>query len=396
MQEIKNTFGMFNQYDSTGNINPNKKCVEKLFADLECAMGAILKKVESSLELDKDTTGTHFRLQLLESEVHTVYKFIGLSGFRNGPLELSHGPGDAYSIETSQGRYREDWLKTLEFLLEYSHKDLVEMNELLQAEIFRHTLTRYKQLSMMKLLFWTTPAGEEFLLSNFLIGIEGYQYQEEDMSSRKIGLPAHVFLPMSPEVLLVLCSDTLCKQSLLKDAPHGATNSYDRPAKGKLGKTEGPKKYQPMVSNWKTGYPITPVSANDLYRINSFILALGSVVVCKSRSALDKTIDNIMSFEQQYATWRAATECFSGDVKYEEQIPISVAVLRAFQAWSRLAAQNCKEEVREEIMNQCEMMEKSLCCILVEKPFRHLLPALCRSSAYFMGTENQNRSNNLK
>jgi len=59
--------------------------------------------------------------------------------------------------------------------------------------------------------------GGEFLLSNFLTGIEWYQYPEEDMSSQKIELLAHVFLPMSPKVFLVLCSDTLCRRLIPKD-----------------------------------------------------------------------------------------------------------------------------------------------------------------------------------
>jgi len=109
VREIKNTFCMFNQY----NKSPNKKCVEKLFADLECDMGAILKKVESSLELDKDKTGTQASLKLLKSEVHTIYKFIGLADFQNVPFGLSRDFEDAYSTNTSQRRYREDWVKTL-------------------------------------------------------------------------------------------------------------------------------------------------------------------------------------------------------------------------------------------------------------------------------------------
>jgi hypothetical protein len=399
VREIKNTFGMFNQYDSAGNKNPNKKCVEKLFADLECDMGAILKKVESSLELDKDRTGTQASLKLLESEVHTIYKFIALAGFRNGPFGLSHDSEDAYSTDTSQRGYREDWVKTLEFLLETPHKDLAEMDELLQAEMLRPTLARYKQLSIMKLFFWTTSMGGEFLLSNLLTGIEGYKYLEEDMSSQNIGLPAHVFLPMSPEVLLVLCSDTLCRQSILKDAPHGTTAPYDRPAKGRLGKTNGPKKYQPVVSNWKTIYPITPISANDLYTINNLILALGDVTVYKSRSELEKTIDNMASFEQRYIAWRKAIQYFSGDVKNEEQTSISehsYALLRVLQTCHRQAIRCCKEEMRGELMNQSEIIEKHLYHGLVRHPSHHLLPVLCRSSAYYMGTEKSRPENNLK
>jgi hypothetical protein len=49
VREIKNTFGMFNQYDFGDKGKPDKNRVEKLFADLECDMGIILSKIESSL-----------------------------------------------------------------------------------------------------------------------------------------------------------------------------------------------------------------------------------------------------------------------------------------------------------------------------------------------------------
>ena len=403
VREIKNTFGMFNQYHFGDKGNPDENRVEKLFADLECNMGIILSKVESSLESDRDITGTTATLQLLESEVHTVYKFIGLAGFRNGPFGQSHNPGDAFSTEDSPedspGGCREDWVKTLHFLLENSHKDLAEMDELLQAEIFRPTLTRYKQLSMMKLLFWTTSVGEEFLLSNFLTGLEGYQFSEQEMSSRKGGMPAHVFLPMGPNVLLVLCSDFLCKQSMLFDAPHGITASNDRPAKGKLGKTEGPKRYRPVVPNWKTIYPITPISSSHLYTINNLILALGSVIVYKSRPALEKTIDNLELFEQQYSAWRTPLSGIREKVKNEEQTIISefsYVLVQILQKINKICIQYCKEEMREEVLHQSEVVEKLLYYTLDLDTPPHLLPVLCRSGAYYMGTRKPRSENNSK
>lgn len=374
------------------NDIPHNKCVEKLLADLESGMGAILKKAESSLESTEDKSGIPPTLPLLESEVHTIYKFIGLAGFRNGPLGLSCSPGDAHSSESSQGGYREGWVKQLEFLLKNSHKDLAEKDELLQAEILRPTLARYKQLSTMKLLFWTTSVGEEFLLSNFLTGLEGYQFPDDEMSPKKSGMPAHVFLPMGPKVLLVLCSDSLCQKSLLYDAPHGIATPYDRPAKGKLCKTEGPKRYQPVVPNWKTIYPITLISEKHLNIINSIVLGLSSAIVYKSESTLEKTVDNIVPFSEQYAAWRTAISCNSESIKDEERTAVAESCynfLKVLQMCNREHLKNYEEEIHEEVMQLDEEMEKLLFYTLCQDSPTYLLPILCRSSEYYMGTSKQ-------
>ncbi|KFY33523.1 hypothetical protein V495_08295 [Pseudogymnoascus sp. VKM F-4514 (FW-929)] len=296
---IKGSFGMVNLYNSdTKSKTTNDNHVEKLFADLECAMGAIVKKTEDVLAPPSKPGPVPQRsVPLLPSEVSTIYKFISLSEFRNGPL-LLRGPYP----DSNREKAHQEWVARLKFFLQESHDELLAMDELLQPDAMRPMISEYKQIGKMKLHFWTTPKGEEFLLGNLLIGSEGGQDRARNSVPTMI-IPAHIYIPVSPEILIVLCEESLCQHSLLKNAQHGVTTPFNRPAKGKAGKTEGRRRFQPIVYNWKTSYPITQLSVNDFRIITKVIVLPSSILVFRSRFAVDYAINNILLFSDTYTTW---------------------------------------------------------------------------------------------
>ncbi|KAI9742837.1 MAG: hypothetical protein M1818_003566 [Claussenomyces sp. TS43310] len=318
---IQTTFGITNLYNAaTEGITSSESNVEKLLADLEGAMGRIARKIDDALAQDGGSDappGVH----LLESEVDTVYRFIYLAVIRNGPLALY---GSEHHAEPVRKSIREEWLNQLRFFLRTSHREVLEMNELLLSPSFRPALAQYKRMAAAKLLFWTTPRGEEFLLSNLLVGLEGYQSIKVDGAVPE-RYPAHTYIPISHNILIVLCTDVLCERSTLYGVPHGVTTPYERPAKGKLGKTEGRKKYQAALPNWKTIFPITPICVDDIGAINCSILAASSVVVYKTQSTLEKAVRNIIPFSNQHSSWRkgllqSGVQLLHHDIKKTEEM----------------------------------------------------------------------------
>lgn len=355
---------MFNLYnlDNKSQTTIDNR-VEKLFADLECAMGAIVKKIEDALAPpNKDQPASCASVHLLESEIYTVYKFIALSGFRNGPVRLC--VHDDFIPDFKGRQTHQEWVAKLEFLLQESHEELLTMDELLQPHIVRPIVTRYKQFGRMKLHFWAAPQGEEFLLSNLFIGLEGCQDSKSDGISSNIRLPAHVYIPVSPGILLVLCAESLCQHSLLKSAQHEVTTPFDRPAKGKVGKTEGRRRFQPMVRNWKTTYPITPLCVSDLCTINGHILAGSNLVIYKSRATLDKSINNILPSAEKHAIWCKECQQYTPKMKSEvgaeedERQKLQVLLLRLIRECIRPIVENADEKLQEEISSHVEILEK--------------------------------------
>lgn len=352
---IKDSFGMFNLYnldDKSKTMNDNY--VEKLFASLECAMGAIVKKIEDVLE-PPSTDGLPLRsVPLLQSEIHTVYKFISLSGFRNGPIGLYDNSERPPSYNRKE--MHQEWVAKLKFLLEEPHDELLAMDESLQPQTIRPILSRYKQIGEMKLHFWTAPKGEEFLLNNLFLGLEGYQ---EDMR-----LPAHVYIPVSPEILIVLCTESLCQHSLLKNAQHEVTTPFNRPAKGKVGKTEGRRRFQPIIYNWKTLYPITPLSINHHCIINAHILGSSSLLVYRSQFAVDHAVNNILPFSDVYASWskerRKSTPKKRQEVREEEdegQEPLKFVWGLIFETLKSISG-NIHGKLDEEFISEIEVLAK--------------------------------------
>ena len=366
-KEIKSTFGMFNLYGSGAKDEGiTRNPVEKQFADLECAMGVILKKFEDTLTLDEDDPGVEKGVPLGESEVNTAYKFIALSFIRNGPVSLCLDAEVPISLDPTQVDFYEQWIFQLEFLLKYSHHELVDMDELQQPPVVRRILARYKQIGMMKLQFWTAPKENEFLLNNFLVGLEGFQHAIPGDSS-SLRYPAHIYLSASPKLVAVLCSDSLCRKSMLRNVPHPATTPYDRPAKGKPGKTSGPKKYQAVVPNWKRTYHIPSISVDDLHIINGHTLAVSNAVVYKSQLALNKGIDNIIPFAKWYKDWKSDTEKPTIKLPSEEEAvtaehtkKIQYLILSLMKSYTRPLIDQCEEELREEFMHLTEMVEKAV------------------------------------
>ncbi|KFX86088.1 hypothetical protein V490_09232 [Pseudogymnoascus sp. VKM F-3557] len=382
---IKDSFGMFNLYNPDAKSKTkNDNHVEKLFADLECAMGAIVKKIEDVLAPPNSPGVMSLRsVPLLPSEVSTVYKFIGLSGFRNGPVGLYREPIPDFNGEKAH----QEWVAKLEFLLRESHDELLTMDELLQPDTIRPIISRYKQIGEMKLHFWTAPKGEEFLLNNLLIGLEGCQNSE----LYNIRLPAHVYIPVSPEILIVLCAESLCQQSLLKNVQHGVTTPFNRPAKGKVGKTEGRRRFQPIIYNWKTSYPITQLSVDGFRIITGHILGAAGLIVFRSRFAVDRAVDNILPFSNTYDIWskehRRSTPNKTQNVSEEEgesqEIPPIVwgFICETLQLISKTADGKLEQEFFSEI--ETLMRVTQLAFRRSEKPFVNYM--LCKPGMYFMG-----------
>lgn len=389
---IKASFGMFNLYDlDNKSQDRNENHVEKLFADLECAMGAIVKKIEDILRPPNNGKPASVpSVHLLESEIYTVYKFIGLSGFRNGPVGLC--VDDDILPNRIGKQMHQEWVAKLEFLLQESHEELLIMDELLQPHIVRPIISRYKQLGRMKLHFWAAPEGEEFLLSNLFVGLEGYQNFKQDSPPSNIRLPAHVYIPVGPEILMVLCAETLCQQSLLRSVQHAVTTPFDRPARGKVGKADGRKRFQPMVQNWKTTYPITPLYVDDVYTINGFILAASNLVVYRSRATLDRNIDNILPFSDKHAIWNKEYQQSTPKIEsaatreeYEQRRQLQYLVFQLIRKSIRPIFENADEKVQEQISSQVEILEKAAYHMFSANCDLFMLSILLKPSIYFMG-----------
>lgn len=326
-------------------------------------MGAIVKKIEDVLAPpNKDQLASLAGVHLLKSEIYTVYKFIGLSGFRNGPVGLF--VDDDFTPDFNGKQAHQEWVAKLEFLLQELHEELLAMDELLQPHIVRPIISRYKQLGRMKLHFWAAPQGEEFLLSNLFVRLEGCQDSKRDSASSNIRLPAHVYIPVSPEILMVLYTESLCQHSLLRSTQHGVTTPFDRPAKGKVGKTEGRRRFQPMVHNWKTTYPVTPLCVGDICTINGYILAASNLVVYRSRATLDKIINNILPFSEKHAIWskeyQQPTPKMKSEVRAEEDEhqKLQDLILQLIRQCIRPIVENADEKLQEEISSQVEILEK--------------------------------------
>ncbi|KFZ19312.1 hypothetical protein V502_03725 [Pseudogymnoascus sp. VKM F-4520 (FW-2644)] len=389
--DIKDSFGMFNLYNTDNKSkNTNDNNVEKLFASLECAMGAIVKKIEDVLAPPSKGGLMSLRsVPLLQSEISTVYKFISLSGFRNGPVGLhdNHEPLPSYNRKETH----QEWVAKLKFLLEESHDELLAMDELLQPHTIRPIISRYRQIGEMKLHFWTAPKGEEFLLNNLFVGLEGSQVGARNSVSSNMRLPAHVYIPVSPEILIVLCAESLCQHSLLKNAQHEVTTPFNRPAKGKVGKTEGRRRFQPMVYNWKTSYPITPLSVNDFRTVNGHILGASSLLVYRSRFAVDHAVNNILPFSDTHAIWskedrkHTPNETQGAREEEGEREELQLSVWLLICELSAMISENTDGKPKEEFISEIEILGKVACFAFsrADEPFCNGI--FCKPGMYFMG-----------
>jgi Protein of unknown function (DUF4238) len=127
---IKNSFGAYNLYkSSTRKHNAKKNHIEKLFAKLEGATGAIIKKVEDVVAQSKDEPNTAAGAHLAGSEVYTLYKFIALTGFRNGLAGMYLDRDDEDLFGPTQTIKHGQSLDMLDFFLQKPHQKLVEMDE---------------------------------------------------------------------------------------------------------------------------------------------------------------------------------------------------------------------------------------------------------------------------
>ena len=204
-------------------------------------------------------------------------------------------------------------------------------------------------------------------------------------------LPAHIYIPVSPEILIVLCTESLCQHSLLKNAQHGKTTPFNRPAKGKVGKTEGRRRFQPIIYNWKTSYPITQLSVNDFRIITGHILGASSLIVFRSRFAVDHAVDNILPFSDTCAIWskehlRSTPNKTQKVVEEEgESHKLPLVVWEYIRETLHFISENIDGKIAEELISEIETLGKitQLALSTVDEPWCNYI--FCKPGMFFMG-----------
>lgn len=234
-------------------LHGNAKRLEVAFSDLEKIVGDIFKKIrdadDDTIVAQENDIVPHVYLSIEEEA--TLRKFMFLSEMRNkwaredwrdSDRANNHviGPMVERSMETDGLETPElSWLGRLLYLLETPHAELLEAARTDSDLRFSASdLTTYKHYAEeWDLHIWRAGPGRDFFLPDSMVGFEGeadrvvgWAKDRPEMIVEDRERRNHVYLPIDPKHVIVLCNDGLCWDSpfaamLRKKDPNYPPNS---------------------------------------------------------------------------------------------------------------------------------------------------------------------------
>lgn len=199
--------------------------------------------------------------------------------------------------------HRKIWLDMLQYILQRPFQDLASLTDQdiinslgdCSNENLNFILTQgirvCKTIAAMRMHIWKSPPGKEFLLGDPSVRIEGL----EMITDKEKPSCAHLFLPISPNIVMVLCNEVRCTQlrSMVSEEVHALPQLHIIPSKKKLGQ----RGYRPEREVWK--YPITTCDESHLLVFNCLTIA-STRVVFRMEYAFRETKNAIISFKLRF------------------------------------------------------------------------------------------------
>jgi len=213
--------------------------IEHLFSKLESRTSLIFNKITKAVS---DGRG---HIDLLEKDVHTLFKFMHLSVKRSkqyhDDFKNPHRDNDFVVqrlLENARRRGQSDdpsrfWLESLLYLLETSHEQILADAETAGNPSMEDTYKYFTETYALQI--WKAAEGHEFFLNERLVDFEGdttsnLGIEETDTGQQLIMRTSedliHQILPISPNVALVFCDESRCWDSPFADAMHRAKIPY--------------------------------------------------------------------------------------------------------------------------------------------------------------------------
>ncbi|KAK7739268.1 hypothetical protein SLS62_011258 [Diatrype stigma] len=319
------TCGRQNLYDDTGRVNPRE--IEHSFSKLESKFSVIARRIVAAVTEGLD------HIDILEKDVHVLYKFMSLSPRRSeqckDDIENPYRENDfmfqwLFEASKKSGRSGDPgqfWLGDLLYLLETSHEDILADAEKTtgtsSAGTYKYFIENYA------LQVWKAADGYEFFLNENLVDFEGDTEYCLGTEAREAGLQLiwmtrhdmmHLILPITPEVAVVFCNESRCWQSpfadgmqqlkipylensLLRDAPHKDLIHISVPSE-----TRGNKTWPATVA-WRVN--IGALSRHHHRIIASYSLAHAeSFVIVRRRARFERAKRELAVFSRnRVKTW---------------------------------------------------------------------------------------------
>jgi hypothetical protein len=302
----KSAFGELNLYrTATGEDD-----VERLLMQLETDTGSAFSEFKKTA--DAGTLSDDNAVQLVQKDVDTIKKFFIVATLRttvsrNHMIDAEQNvPVMEYMLTKTGQKRREIWLDMLRHLLQTPFDELLAEEASIWGirgkedglvKLIRDAVELCQTVSKMKLHVWKAPLGKEFLLGDPLVRIEGQSWAAGESRPQA----AHLFMPISPTVVVVLCDETHCAtRSMLSEEVHKPPKPGIMPAKKKP-RSRG---YKPPRDAWT--YYVTECSAAHLFLLNGHILP-STRVVFRSRFAFDEARNSVLEFRTVFNTRRGST-----------------------------------------------------------------------------------------
>ncbi|RGP81432.1 hypothetical protein FLONG3_577 [Fusarium longipes] len=322
--EVAKTCGAQNLYYNTKDNNPMR--IEQLFSKLESKTSSIFAKIKTAV------TEGHDHIDILEKDIHILFKFINLSIRRskqykdevNNPYrENDFVFQRLFQTSRKSGRSSEPgqfWLEHLLYLLETDHEDLLadsaKPDNMELQGTYRYLVENYA------LQIWRAADGYEFFLNERLVDFEGdtQSVLGTEMVETRMQLiwmttedMIHLILPISPEVAIVFCDESRCWESSFADIMHRLKKPY--PQNSLLVKAPHKDIIDVCVPRRKRGGKFWPatvawrVNIGTLTRPHHRIIAsyslshANSVIIVQNRARFERARRELHMFNKERQEW---------------------------------------------------------------------------------------------
>ncbi|CAG7560610.1 unnamed protein product [Fusarium equiseti] len=322
--EVGKTCGAQNLYYDTNNNDPMR--IEQLFSKLEAKTSSMLAKVRAAV------TQGHDNIDILEKDIHILFKFITLSVRRSkqyrDELNNPYSENDfvfqrLFQTSRDSGRSGEPgqvWVEYLLYLLETDHEDLLANStnpDIIEpGGTYKHFVENYA------LQIWRAADGYEFFLNERLVDFEGDTQsfpgtEEKGARMQLICMTTddmiHLILPITPEVSVIFCDESRCWESSFANMMHRLKKPY--PQNSLLVKAPHKDIIDVRVPSRKRGkksWPATVawrVNIGTLTRPHHRIIAsysishTKSVIIVQSRARFERAKRELQMFNKERQEW---------------------------------------------------------------------------------------------
>ena len=348
---FRSACGEWNLYEGLVRPDSRSKRLEELFSQLEKKAGDIFKKIRDVCEAPPRPGDRDPYVYLSNEEVATLRKFIFLSEHRNkwrkelfgNPRRINNhiiGPFiDKRMLHDDWATAELCWLGRLRYFLETSHEELIKAGSLANEDVdLNRDLQTYKHYDdKWDLHIWRAATGKEFLISDTMVGFEGdsemllgWSKERPEMVVYERETRNHVYLPIDPDHLLVLCQPYLCRDSAFASILSKLDRSY--PGRSLLAKTPHCKARKIFVSpdSKRKGekspverncFVIPQIGARFHSVVNAYSLShANEYVIYRSSALLDDSLKDLEVLgNEKKVKWAAQGTRYEGGPLFEDR-----------------------------------------------------------------------------